>query len=73
MYLLRLLTLNGLLYNQRILVKYIDTKSNYLADHLSRLRVTEFLRLAPLGTRQFLDVVSEEINDPEQLWLAALR
>ena len=35
MNIIRLLVLNGLLYNRRIFVKYIDMKSNYLADHLS--------------------------------------
>ena len=37
MFLLRLIVLNGLRHNRKVFAAYVDTKSNYLADALSRL------------------------------------
>ena len=47
MFLLRVLVLNNLKYNQRLMAHYIDTKSNFLADALSRNQMTRFRRLGP--------------------------
>ena len=47
MYLLRLLILNGLIYNRRISVKHVTSKNNFLADSLSRLDFNRFRRLGP--------------------------
>ena len=46
MYLLRLITLNNLVYNHRVFAKYISTKENDLSDALSRLQFDRFWRLA---------------------------
>ena len=50
MILIRKLILNGLLYNRRVYARYVDTKSNYLTDSLSRLQINRFRKLAPPGT-----------------------
>ena len=42
MYLLRLLTLNNLLHNRRISVKYIKSRDNILSDALSRILLEKF-------------------------------
>ena len=47
MYLLRILTLNGLIHNRRISVKYVSSKNNFLSDALSRLDFKQFQRLGP--------------------------
>ena len=69
MYLLRLLTLNNLTNNRRVFVKYIDTKSNYLADSLSRLQFKRFWRLAPPGMEPNPTATSELIWPASHIWL----
>ena len=46
MFLLRLLVLNNLVNNRRVFARYVDTKSNFLADSLSRLQFDRFRRLS---------------------------
>ena len=45
MILIRKITLHSLLFNVRIFCKFIDTKSNYIADSLSRNQMSFFWRL----------------------------
>ena len=45
MTLIRRITLHSLLFNVRIFAKYIDTKSNYIADSLSRNQMARFWKL----------------------------
>ena len=71
MYLLRILVLNGLLYNRRVYVRYIDTKSNYLSDSLSRMRIDKFKSLAPKSINQFPDIPSAELWPPQHIFRAA--
>ena len=47
MILIRHLALDCLLNNRRVFVRYVASKSNYLADSLSRLKLDLFHRLAP--------------------------
>ena len=71
MMLIRLLVLNGLIFNRRIYVKYIDTKSNFLANHLSPLRIKKFLEAAPAGINKTPDKINPELGKLEFLWKAA--
>ena len=67
MVLLRLLTLNGLQYNRRLAAQYIDTKSNFLSDALSRNQTTHFRNLGPhMNTEP--DPIPTEIWPIEKLW-----
>ena len=45
MYLLRLITLNNLIFNRRVFAKYISTRQNDLSHALSRLQFDRFWRL----------------------------
>ena len=65
MFLLRLLTLNNLIWNCRLAVRYIDTKSNYLSDSLSRLDYDLFFDSAPE------DVEHSPSELPTDLWPAS--
>ena len=47
MYLLRMLVLDGLRANRKVLAKYVNMKDNYLADSLSRLKIMKFKNLGP--------------------------
>ena len=47
MYLIRLLTLNGLMYNRRVSVRYVKSKDNVLSDALSRLKLRAFRKYGP--------------------------
>ena len=58
MYLLRLLSLNNLINNRRIFVKYIRTSDNFLSDALSRLQYQRFWRLAPAGMSRYPSIPS---------------
>ena len=64
-HLLKLLTLNNLIHNRRVQLKYVESSENSLADNLSRLNLTEFFRLAPK------DVDQQPQELPEELWLAS--
>ena len=65
MILIRLLVLNCLLYNVKLKVKYIASKSNRYADSLSRMKYHEFRRLAKTENREFKKF---PIEIPECLW-----
>ena len=60
MYLLRILTLNNLIYNRCISVKYIHSKDNILSDALSRLLLKRFRKFG-LEMSQQPDQISEEL------------
>ena len=47
MYLLWLITLNGLKFNRRLTAQYINTRENCLADALSRNQMDRFHKLGP--------------------------
>ena len=68
MYLLRMLTLNNILYNRMIKVEYISTKDNFLADNLSRLRIKSFLSKAPRGTALQPTLLPEELWPLTRIW-----
>ena len=47
MYLIRILTLNNLLFNRRIAVRHVKSKDNTLSDALSRLKLDKFRKHCP--------------------------
>ena len=55
MVVLRLPILNGLYYSRRILVRYVKSRDNILADSLSRGKLDIFWKNAPSGTKLFPD------------------
>ena len=61
MKLIRILVLDGLKFNRRLSAKYIDTKSNFLADSLSRGQWEHFRKLGPQ-----MNVVADQIH--ESIW-----
>ena len=67
MYLLRLLTLNCLKFNRRLKAKYINTKSNCLADSLSRNQMHRFRSLAP-NMQLYPDPLPELIWPVNKIW-----
>ena len=67
MHLLRLLVLNCLIHNTRVFVKYINTKSNELADALSRGQMSRFWSLAP-NMNKLPDVVHSDLWPLSALW-----
>ena len=68
MYLLRLLTLNNMIFNRKVNVIYIPTKDNYLADDLSRLRINRFLRRAPKGTKTTPELLPDKLWPLSRIW-----
>ena len=68
MYLLRLLTVNNLLYNRRLFVEYVSSKDNDLADALSRLKIKYFLDNAPDGTKRIPERIPEELWPISKIW-----
>ena len=67
MYLLRLLTLNGLKFNRRLTAKFVDTKSNFLADALSRGQIDRFKRLGP-HMNELPTKINENISPVWKVW-----
>ena len=67
MILLRKLIADGLIQNRRVFVKWVSTKSNKLADSLSRGKIGLFCRLAP-NMRQYPDVISTDIWLLSRIW-----
>ena len=68
MKLLRLLALDGLKYNRRVLVKYVKTSKNTLADALSRMNFSKFWKHAPKTMNQTPDLVNPLIWPIENIW-----
>ena len=67
MFLLRILTLNGLQFNQRVSAKYINTKANFLADALSRQQIAKFKWLGP-HMNEHPDKISPSIWLISRIW-----
>ena len=61
MVLIRLIAINNLIFNRRILVKYVETKKNSVADALSRGDFAKFWRLKPAANKS-------PDNTPQSLW-----
>ena len=68
MYLLRILVLNCMKYNRKIFMQYVDTKSNFLADALSRLKISQFKRLAPAGMDEFPSKIHDCLWPVSKIW-----
>ena len=67
MHLLCILVLNGLKHNRRVMVTYIDTKSNYLSDSLSRSDFKQFRKLGP-HMNLYPDKIAQEIWPIDKIW-----
>ena len=67
MHLLRLLVLNGLQFNRRVFASYIDTKSNFLVDALSRDDLKRFRRLGK-HMQEYPDKINEAIWPIDKVW-----
>ena len=67
MHLLRIMVLNGLRHNQRVFVKFVSTKNNFLADSLSRLKIDKFKKLLP-SANVYPDKVHPDIWPPSKIW-----
>ena len=68
MKLIRLITLNSILYKQRIVVHYLKSESNRLADSLSRLDFDRFWRNAPVTMSQVPDQIPDDLWPIEKIW-----
>ena len=68
MYLLRMLALENLIHNRRIFAKFIDTKLNFLADSLSRMRFKKFFSLAPKGTKLQPECLPDMLWPASKIW-----
>ena len=70
MHLIRLLVLDGILHNRKIVVKYVKSKDNVLADSLSRLDLKRFWKFAPQNTNQFPDPIPKFMWPVDKVWTA---
>ena len=68
MYLLRLLVLNGLQFNQRVVAQHIMGTDNKMSDALSRNQLDRFRHVAPPGMKQYPDKISEMLWPLSKLW-----
>ena len=71
MKLVRLLVAKCLEWNLRVFAKWVDTKSNYLADELSRFQMDQFWRSVAKDKRRmnkFADPLPEMIWPPEKFY-----
>ena len=71
LHLIRLIMLNGLTYNRRVVVKYMPTKENRRADALSRLQFDRFFKLSPNSKYQKPEKLSQLIWPPEKIWVSS--
>ena len=65
--LLCILVLNGLVHNRRVFARYVNTKSNHLADSLSQLDFTRFRKMGP-DMNQFPDKIHSDIWPITKVW-----
>ena len=68
MYLIRLLTLSGLIDNRRVFARHVPGVNNDLADSLSRLQFNRFWNLAPSDMSRFPTRVNGLIWPPSKVW-----
>ena len=66
--LIRMLVFEGIKYNRRILVKYVESKKNVLADSLSRGNLRRFWEKAPISMNVLPDRIPDKIWRPESVW-----
>ena len=69
MYLLRLISLNNLLFNRRLYAKHVRTADNYLSDALSRRQFTRFWRLAPKDMNKAPTEINSGIWPITKIWM----
>ena len=69
MVLIRLIVLHGLLHNVKITAKHISTKDNFLADHLSRLRVGTFKKLTNNNFEKTRCEIPQILWPMSKIWL----
>ena len=67
MQLLRILVLNRLKFNRKLIVKYVSTKDNFLADSLSRRQMTRFRKPGP-HMNQMACEISSNIWPMSKVW-----
>ena len=67
MVLIRLLILNGLQFNRRVSAKFVSTKSNFLADALSRSQWQHFRTLGP-HMNKAADRISQDVWPITKIW-----
>ena len=68
MVLIRLITLYGITNNVHVFARHVDTKSNYLADCLSQLKIDQFRLAAPHYMKKCPTPVPNEIWLMEKIW-----
>ena len=68
MYLLRLLVLNGLQFNRRVVAQHIMGTDNKMSDALFRNQLDRFRRVVPPGMKQYPDKISEMLWPLSKLW-----
>ena len=70
MKLIRILVLDCMKYNRRIHVRYISSKSNFLADSLSRMEFKCFWSKAPPSMQLELDQITNQLWPVEKIWFS---
>ena len=65
---MRILVVNNLLFNRRLVVKYIKSKENSVADNLSRGKIREFKKEVKIQVNKLPDQVPDFIWPPQKLW-----
>ena len=68
MFLLRLITLNDMVFNRRTFTKYVKSADNCLSDALSHLQFNRFWSLVPQHMRTLPTPVSSLIWPPSLIW-----
>ena len=72
MVLIRIITLHCMIYNVKIKIDYVPSKSNTYADYLSRLKYKEFRQLARTQNKKFnknSTTIPRQLQDIEKLFI----
>ena len=69
MVLLRIIVLEGLIYNRRVFARFIPTKMNGRADALSRLEFSRFFRLSPLSSQFQPEKLPPHMWPVSKIWI----
>ena len=64
-----ILVLNNLKFKRRIFAQFLGTKQNFLADSLSRGKLSKFFSLAPSLVNRSPDQISELIWPASKIWM----
>ena len=66
--LIRIIVLQGIEHNRKVVVRHIRSEQNVLSDALSRMQMSRFWKFAPSSMSSLADRIPAQFEQIEQFW-----